>query len=99
MTPLAGIKVDDKTCLLPNHGPTSSKTDFHRCQKIVAQNCKMSSVPSSVLALGMVAAEARLHVADQQAARTLPWIGIDDPVEERRLQAEHENRMQKIRNV
>ena len=27
---------------------------------------------------------------------TLPWVGIDDPVEERRLQAEHENKMQKI---
>ena len=40
------------------------------------------------LALGMVAAAARLHVADQQAARTLPWIGTNDPVEEQRLQAE-----------
>ena len=34
------------------------------------------------LALGMVAVEARLHVAAQQAARTLPWIGTDDPAEE-----------------
>ena len=32
------------------------------------------------LALGLVAAEAYLHVAHQQAARTLPWIGTDDPV-------------------
>ena len=35
-----------------------------------------------ILALGMVAAETRLRVAAQQAARTLPWIGIDDPLEE-----------------
>ena len=35
-----------------------------------------------------------LECAAQQGARTLIWIGIDDPVEERRLQAEHENKMQ-----
>ena len=34
------------------------------------------------LALGMVAAEARLHVAVQQAARTLPWIGIEGQKQE-----------------
>ena len=31
------------------------------------------------LASGMVAAEARLHVAVQEAARTLPWIGRKRP--------------------
>ena len=36
------------------------------------------------LALGMVAAEIRMHVAPQQAASNLPWIGVDDPLEEQR---------------
>ena len=40
------------------------------------------------LELVMVAAEALLHGAAQQAARTFPWSGTDDPVEEQRLQAE-----------
>ena len=44
-------------------------------------------------ALGMVAAEVRLHVAVQQAARTLSWVGTNDPVEER-LQAEQNSKMQ-----
>ena len=43
------------------------------------------------LALGMVAAEVRLNASAQQAARTLPWIGTDNPVEER-LQAEHHSK-------
>ena len=45
------------------------------------------------LALGVVAVEARLHVAAQEAARTFSWIGTDDPVEEQRLQAEHNRNM------
>ena len=49
------------------------------------------------LALGMVAAETRMRVAARQAARTLPWIGIDDPLEEQRLQAEHVSKMQKVK--
>ena len=48
------------------------------------------------LALGMVAAEARLHISHQQAARTLPCFGTDDPVEEQRLQAEHNSNMLEI---
>ena len=48
------------------------------------------------LALGMVAAESRLRVAAQQAARTLL---SNDPVEERLLQAEHGNRRKQIRNL
>ena len=47
-------------------------------------------------ALGMVAAEARLHVAVRQAARTLPWIGTNDPVDEQRVQAEQKSKMQRI---
>ena len=38
------------------------------------------------LALEMVAAEARLRVFEQQAARTLPWIGTHDPAHAGRLQ-------------
>ena len=41
------------------------------------------------LALGMVAAETRGRVAAQQASGSLPWIGVDDPSELQRLQAEH----------
>ena len=36
------------------------------------------------LALGTVASETRMRVAAQQAACTLPWIGVDDPLEEQR---------------
>ena len=48
--------------------------------------------------LGMVAAETRMRVAAQQAARTFPWIGVDDPLEEQRLQAEHVSKMQKVQH-
>ena len=40
------------------------------------------------LALGVVAAETRVRVGAQQAAGNLPRIGVDDLVEEQRLQAE-----------
>ena len=50
------------------------------------------------LALGMVAAEARGRVAAQQASGSLPWIGVDDPSDFQRLQAEHAVRMQRISN-
>ena len=50
------------------------------------------------LALEMVAAEAYLHVTHQQAARTLPCIGTDGPVEEQRLQAEHNSKMQQVQD-
>ena len=46
----------------------------------------------------MVAAEARLRVAEQQAARTLSLIGTHDPADERRLQDEQHSRMQRIQN-
>ena len=42
------------------------------------------------LALGMVAA--------QQASSNLPWIGVDDPSETQRLQAEHTAKMQRASN-
>ena len=45
------------------------------------------------LALVMVAAETRMRVAAQQAACTLPRIGVDDPLEEQRLQAERASKM------
>ena len=57
----------------------------------------MMAVPSNaVSALGMVAVEARLHVAAQEAVRTLSWIGTHDPVDEQRLQAAQNNNMQRI---
>ena len=37
------------------------------------------------LALGRIAAEARLRIAEQQAARTVPWIGTHDPADAERL--------------
>ena len=45
-------------------------------------------------ALGVVAAEAPMCVAMQQAARTLRWIGTGDPLHERGLQDEQRNRTQ-----
>ena len=50
------------------------------------------------LALGMVAAESRGSTAAQQAAGALPWIGVNDPAEEQRLQADHAARMQESAN-
>ena len=50
------------------------------------------------LALEMVPAEARLHIAHQQAARDLPSVGRDHPVEEHRLQAEDNCKMQQIQD-
>ena len=45
------------------------------------------------LALGLVAAETRGSMAARQAAGTLPWIGVNDPAEEQRLQADHAARL------
>ena len=50
------------------------------------------------LALGMMAAEARMCVAVQQAARTFPWIGTHDPADAGRLQDEQHSRMQRIQS-
>ena len=46
------------------------------------------------LALRMVAADTRGSIAARQAAGTLPWIRVNDPPEEQRLQADHAARMQ-----
>ena len=48
------------------------------------------------LALGMVAAETRGRVAAQQALSSLPWIGVDDLSETKRLPAGHTAKMQII---
>ena len=42
--------------------------------------------------LETVAAETRMRIAEQQAARTLPWIGMHDPADEQR------RRMHRIHN-
>ena len=52
----------------------------------------------SSLALGMVAAETRRRIAARQAEGSLPWIGVDDPSEEQRLQANHAPRVQETTN-
>ena len=41
------------------------------------------------LALGMVATEARGSTVARQAAGTFPWIGVNDPADKQRLQADH----------
>ena len=46
------------------------------------------------LALEMVAAETRRRIAAQQAAGSLPWIGVGDDAELQRLQADHAVRLQ-----
>ena len=50
------------------------------------------------LALGMAAAETRRRVAARQAAGSLPWIGVEDKLEEQRLQADHATRVQESAN-
>ena len=50
------------------------------------------------LALGMVAAEARGSIAAQQAAGTLPWIGVNDFAEEQRLRAGYAAKLQESAN-
>ena len=85
--------------LLPKHAAVAGWK--HRAQSFLEQNglppmpedrgAEQGDVDGPLecsLALGMVAAEARLHVAVQEAARTLPWIDTNDSVEEHRLQAE-----------
>ena len=44
-------------------------------------------------ALGMVAAETRGSIAARQTAGTLPSMGVNDPAEEQRLQADHAARL------
>ena len=46
------------------------------------------------LALGMVAAKVRGNTAARQAAGILPWIGVNDPIEVQRLQADYAARVQ-----
>ena len=77
---------------------TLSKRDS-RCPRIVVQSKEMSMAPLECsLALGRVAAGTRVRVAAQQAACTLPWIGVDDPLEEQRLQAEHASKTQNVQH-
>ena len=47
----------------------------------------------------MVAAETRRSPAAQQAPGSLPWIGVDDPSEFQRLQAEHAVRLHETANI
>ena len=50
------------------------------------------------LALDLVAGETRGHVAAQQASGSFLWIGVDDPSEVQREQAEHTAKLQRVSN-
>ena len=50
-------------------------------------------------ALEMVAAETRGSMPARKAGGTLPWIGVNDPAEEQRLQADHAARLQESANL
>ena len=74
-----------------------SKRSWRQCPKIVVQNKEASTAPCS-LALGPVAAETRGRVAARQASGSIPWIGVEDPSEAQRLQADHAVRLQETAN-
>ena len=50
------------------------------------------------LAQGMVAVEARVHVAERLATRTLPWSGANDHEEVQRLQNTYQSTMLLLQN-
>ena len=82
-----------ETCLMLN------KKGSRQCRWIEVQSKDDVDGPLECsLAFGLVAAETRRRVAAQQAAGSLPWIGVDDPPEEQRLQADHANRVQESAN-
>ena len=70
-----------------------------QCRRIEVQS-KVTSMPrwKAAWPFGMVAAETRRRIAAQQAAGNLPWIGVDDPSELQRLQADHAARLQESAN-
>ena len=63
-------------------GGAEALASFIRCRA----RRRRSPVECS-LALGMVAAETPVRIPAKQAASSLPWIGVDDPSEQQRLQA------------
>ena len=98
------MEVGAKLCEVPSSetcsgGRLETPSPIPCGTRIVAQSKVMLTGPLECsLALEMVAAEARLCVATQQAARTFPWIGTDDLQHENRLRDEQRGRMQKIQN-
>ena len=60
-----------------------------------AEQGDVESTLECSFALGTVAAETLGRVAAQQVSGSLPWIGVDDPPDIQRLQAEHAVRMQR----
>ena len=74
------------------------QTDSHQRLWIVARKKDVGGPLESSLPFGVAAAEARLHIAVQEAARTLSWISTHDPVDEQRLQDEQNSKMQRIRD-
>ena len=71
----------------------------YRCRRIEAQSKGDVDGPLACsLALGLVAAEARMCIAARQAAGTLPLIGATDDAELQQLRADHLTRLQESAN-
>ena len=58
----------------PKNCPTWSNKNSRQRPRIVVQSKDMSMA----VVCSMVATETRKHLATQQAAKNLPWIGVDD---------------------
>ena len=110
--PLARIKVDEKFCFgviewkavwkaasrfLPKHTATAAWNPPMPKDRGAEQG-DVDGPQECSLALGMVAAETRGCVAALQALGSLPRIGVDDPSEFQRLQAEHAVRRHETAN-
>ena len=87
--PLARIKVDEKNCF----GMIEWKAVREAASRIFPKHAEQGDIDGP-----LSAAWQRRRAAAQQAAGSLPWIGVDDPSEEQRLQADHATRMQESVN-
>ena len=104
-----GASRNSASCLFPKHAAVAGWK--HRALSFVEQE-EVQPMPKDrgpgqgdvngpqecSLALETVAAEARLRIAEQQAAGTLPRIGAQDPVDAERRQDEQRSRMHRIHN-
>ena len=107
--PPARIKVDEKNCF----GMTEWKAVRDAASRFLPKPRRVGAnaqIPwcrtrrrrrplECSLALGMVAAETRGRVAAQHPSGSLPWIGVDDPPELQRLQAELAVMLQETANL
>ena len=69
--------------------PTLNKKGSRRCFRIEVQSKETSTAPGVQLGL---------RDGGGRNARSFPWIGVDDPSEEQRLQADHATRVQESAN-